>query len=305
MRNSTWTSIGQDVRTCKSLEQVLKASNLGYKVEKRPVYMNAGPVDMTEAMTAIPNRFVTVRDADGHPYDIVSDKFEIIQNKDAFDFVNYMSDELEFEKAGETKSGMVYIIGKLPSMDILGDTFTPHVIFRNGFSGKIKISAAICPLRVVCQNQFNFAFKDAENTINIRHVQNAERKLEEAREVLKVSADYMKKLGREAKMYSKIHITEFGLERALNKLFPMENLETMNAYKRARLEGAREAFKKAYNADDNQNFKGTAWGLINAYTDYLTHKDAQGKPEVRDESKFMAVTFKPMNDIFSVIEYAA
>ena len=89
---------------------------------------------------------------------------------------------------------MVYIIGKLPEVDILGDTFTPHVIFRNGFSGKVKISAAICPLRIVCQNQFNFAFQDTQNSVAIRHVQNAGVKLQEAREVLRVSADFMAEL---------------------------------------------------------------------------------------------------------------
>lgn len=162
MRTATWNGIGRNVADCRDMEQVLKASGLDYEVEKRPVFMNAGPVDMTEAMTAIPNRFVTVRTSDNHPYDVVSDKFEVIQNRDAFDFVNYMGDEVQFEKAGETTGGMVYIIAKLPEVSILGDAFIPHVIFRNGFNGKVKITAAICPLRIVCQNQFNFAFKNTE-----------------------------------------------------------------------------------------------------------------------------------------------
>ena len=64
MRTATWNGIGNSVADCRNIDQVLKASGLDYTVEKRPVFMNAGPADMTEAITAIPNRFVTVRTSD-------------------------------------------------------------------------------------------------------------------------------------------------------------------------------------------------------------------------------------------------
>ena len=183
------------------MEEVLQASGLDYTVRKMPVF--AGEEWTSETGTReIMNRFITVRDSDQHMYDIVSDQFEIIQNKDAFDFVDYMGEEMQYEKAGETGNGMVYIIGKLPEVSILGDSFVPHVLFRNGFTGKVKITAAICPLRIVCQNQFNFAFKSANNTVTIRHVKNAPQKLEEAREILRVAADYMQEISRMAETYA-------------------------------------------------------------------------------------------------------
>lgn len=302
-RTTTWHAIGKSVEQCKDLQGVLTASGLDYEVKKLPVFMQ-DPTDFE--VKAIPNRFVTTRMTDGHPYDVVSDKFEIVQNRDAFDFVNYMGKDLQFEKAGETENGMVYIIGKLPEVDILGDAFTPHVIFRNGFTGKIKITAAICPLRIVCQNQFNFAFKNTQNAVMIRHVQNAQTKLEEAREVLSLSADYMEELNAMAQQYAGIKLAPADLEKVLDQMFPMPAIESMNAFKRHQLEEARAAFTKAYNADDNGNFRGTAWGIINAYTDYITHKAPQGKSDTKDEGKFMTVTFHPgfMNAILSAMTAA-
>lgn len=287
-RTTTWHAIGKSVEQCRDLEGVLAASGLDYTVEKRPVLGRLFGEDKL-----IPNRFVTVRDNDNHMYDVVSDKFEIVQNREAFDFVSYMGDELSFEKAGETENGMVYIIGKLPTVDILGDAFTPHVIFRNGFNAKIKITAAICPLRMVCQNQFNFAFRETQNTTTIRHVRNAHDKLEEAREVLKMSADYMAELNTMAQQYAGIKLAERDLDLLLNQMFPMQGAEQMNAFKRHQLEEQREKFKKAYLADDNSNFRGTAWGLINAYTDFITHRAPMGKSSTKEEGKFMTVTFQP------------
>lgn len=295
-RTTTWHAIGKDVQECRNMEQVLKKSGLDYEVTKMPVF--AGGVE-------VPNRFVTARPGgDGpHFYDVVSDKFQVVQNREAFEFVNYMGDELQFEKAGETNSGMVYVIGKLPSVSILGDEFTPHVLFRNGFSGKIKITAAICPLRLVCQNQFNFAFKNTQNTVTIRHVANAEAKLQEARDVLKLNADYMQELNKMAEQHAGMKLTPAQVDKVLDQMFPIVDRESMNPFKLHQLEDARTKFRNAYNADDNSNFRGTGWGLVNAYTDFITHKPAAGKAATKDESKFMMVSFAPaaMNAILTAI----
>ena len=305
MRESTWSAIGKDVQECKNMEQVLKASGLDYTVEKRPVFMQSFGLT-GGSFSAIRNRFATVRTSDDHAYDVVSDKYEIIQNRDAFDFVNYMGDELTFAKAGETMNGMVYIIGKLPEVDILGDKFTPHVLFRNGFGGKTKITAAICPLRIVCQNQFNFAFRNAENTITIRHVANAESKLVEARETLRLCADYMTELNKMAEHFAGMKITDRQMERVVKYLFPIPEDTVINPMKRKSLEDNRAAFNNAHKADDNANFRGTAWGLVNAYTDMITHKEPAGKRDDRFEGKFVNTTFKvSMNPIITAIEEAA
>lgn len=303
-RPTSWSNIGKDVSQCRNLNHVLTASGLDYEVTKKPVFAQDGGNNPT--FKPIPNRFVTTRNNDGHMYDVVSDKFQIVQNRDAFDFVNYMGNDLTFEKAGETSNGMVYIIGKLPEVNILGDAFTPHVIFRNGFSGKVKITAAICPLRIVCQNQFNFAFRNTQNAVTIRHVGNAEAKLQEAREVLKLSANYMAEINAMANQYVGVKLTPDQLEKVVNQMFPMANIESMNSFKRHQLEAARTAFVNAYNADDNGNFRGTAWGLINAYTDYITHKVPMGKSATKEEGKFMTATFHPamMNAILNAMTTA-
>jgi len=298
-RTTTWHAIGKSVEQCRDLEGVLRDSGLDYTVTKEPVFSFVD--GRNPGYREIPNRFITTRDTDGHLYDVVSDKFEVIQNRDAFDFVNYMGEDLQFEKAGETANGMVYIIGKLPTVDILGDAFTPHVIFRNGFTGKVKITAAICPLRLVCQNQFNFAFKNTQNAVTIRHVHNAQAKLEEAREVLRMSADYMMELNAMAEQYAGIKLTEQDLTRVLDQMFPLRDVENMNAFKRHRLEEERERFKRAYLADDNSNFRGCAWGLINAYTDFITHKPIVGNTATKEEGNFVRVTFTNMNLILSAL----
>lgn len=302
LRVATWNSVGYDVSKAQDLGQVLQTSGLDYDVMKMPLALTG------DSNTVVPNRFVTARPEGGglHLYDVVSDKFEIVQNRDAFDFVNFMGSDVRFVKAGETQSGMVYIIGALPEVNILGDAFTPYVLFRNGFNGKTKITAAISPLRIVCQNQFNFAFRNANNAITIRHVRNAEAKLEEARETLRMCGDYMQELSDMAEHFAGMKITDQQMERVVKFLFPIPEDTAINPFKRKNLEDQRTAFLKAHQQDDNANFRGTAWGLINAYTDFITHKEPAGKRSDRFEGKFVSTTFKvSMNLIVDAITMVA
>lgn len=288
-RTTTWSAIGKNVEECKDLAGVLAASGLDYTVTKVPVYKE----DEWGQFKPVPHRFLTTRENGTKDYDIVSDRFAVIQNRDAFDFVNYMGEDFQFQKAGETETGMVYIIGVLPEVRILGDAFTPNVIFRNGFSGNVKITAAICPLRLVCQNQFNFAFKHTNNAITIRHMKNADAKLAEARDVLKMSADYMAELNKMAEQYAGIKLLAGEFDQVMDRLFPMTGAENLKPYQIERLELEREMFRQAYLADDNSNFKGRAWGIVNAYTDFITHKEPYRNTKTKDEGKFMTVTFHP------------
>lgn len=307
LRESTWERIGTTVETAKDLESVLTQSKLDYTVIKKPVFLptvsheSDSEGNFPMVYNQIPKRYATVRANDGRVYDVVSDRYEVVQNRDAFDFVNYMQEDIQFLKAGETESGMVYIIARMGDVNILGDSFTPHVIFRNGFTGLTRITAAICPLRIVCKNQFNFAFKNTRNKITIKHTGSAYDKLDEARDSLKMCADYMVHLNDVAEQYAGIKFDRFKMNAILNELFPVDDTD-ITEYKRTLLTDAKMRFLKAYDADDNYNFRGTGWGLVNAYTDFITHTEPRSKRSTRYENQFIRTTFDTnMNRIIDVV----
>jgi phage/plasmid-like protein (TIGR03299 family) len=283
-RETTWNGLGIDVRGSKNVQEAIVRAGLDYTVEKQAI--------KTENGVKIPDRYATVRTRDKKIYDIVSDRYQVIQNMDAFDFVNNISPDLEFVKAGETKSGIVWIIGELPEVDILGDSFKPSVLFQNSFSGKSKISAAICPIRLACQNQFNFAFRKANNTVKILHLGDVEGKMREGNEVLKANAEFMEEIRTQAEKYARVRLSRSQLDQVIDNMFPVQ--EEMNSYAKFKMEESRERFKRAYNSDDNGNFRGTAWGLFNAYSDFITHKEPGGKSKTKHENYFIRTTFNPM-----------
>ena len=285
-RTSTFANLGIDLSRCNNIQMALADAGLDYAVEGLPV-----SYDYNGKSVEIPDVMTTVRLTDGHSYGVVSKSYGIVQNTDAFDFVNYIDAPIEFVKGGETKGGMVYVISKLADVDILGDAFTPYVLFRNSFNGAYALDACICPLRIVCQNQFNISFKETGNTIHLKHSKNIADKMREAQIVLANTVNYLDTLKKRAEMFAGMKVGTADLNGILNILFPMK--ENMTERQKETIMRKILAFRSAYDADDNRAFRGTAWGIVNAYTDFLTHEEPMRQTKTAEENRFVSVTFNP------------
>jgi phage/plasmid-like protein (TIGR03299 family) len=283
MRTSTWNGIGTSVKTATTVEEVLANAGLDYTVHKEPI--------MTQSGIIIPDKVATVRD-DGRPIGVVSKTYEILQNADAFGFVNDVPG-IQFEKAGETKTGMVYLIGKLPDTTVLGDTFTPHLIFQTSHNGRYNVRATICPLRIVCQNQFAYSFKQMRNTIDIRHSRLMPTKIAQAQQLIADTAIYMQGFSDTAEELAMLKLNNPGSVYQIIDAF-FESTKEITEIQKKHMQEKKDYFIKCYEADDNANFVGTGWGVVNAFSDFNSHGAIRARGgDIRRarESQFMAVTF--------------
>lgn len=292
-RTTTWNSIGKTVSECTSLEEVLKVSGLDFEVIKTPLYYSSDKKRVQGSMA-------TMRKSDKKMYGIVSNNYQICQNADAFDFVNYIDEDIRFTKAGETFNGMSYLVGELPEKTILGDTFVPNIIIRNGFNGGFSIQAMITPVRIACMNQFKVALAKSINNVSIRHSSSMTIKLEDAKNVLSATTSYMSSLDKMANELAMIKFSDSQVENIINGYFPIHPEMTtrqVNSVMNRRFE-----LIDAYNHEDNLNFKNRAWGLVNAMSDFMTHSSPARKTKDFDDKRFMYVTFSD-NSMDRFIEF--
>ena len=293
-REATWNKVGIDIREANSVKEALQISGLDYEVVKAPIYLSNGH--------RIKDQFATKKKGTDEVFGIVGKDYTIVQNEEAFSFVDgIISEGLTFVKAGET-SYMNYIIASLPEKYILDDKFKPYIIFQNSHAGATTLKAAICPLRIICQNQFTVAFRNSENKISIRHSSSIHEKMNEAQHILQFNAEYMDSFN---KMANKMAANKIGDEKALNiidKYFLVD--DNASTRKVNSNEEKKTILLNAYNAEDNQNFRGTQWGLINAFSDYITHVDPARKTNKSNISKFINVTFNNglMNNFINMVQ---
>lgn len=282
IRTATWTNIGYDIRKATTVEEALKLSHLDYTVEKVPCFLADG--------TPIPGAFCTKKENSLETFGVVGKEFSIIQNIEGFDFINALVGEgLTFLKAGENRK-MVWIIGQLPTIDILGDKVTPHVIFQNSHGGNTTLKATIAPLRIICQNQFNLTFRKADNKISLRHTSSIKDRLHTAETVLAQNSIYLDEFKKKAEEMASAKVSKAKVDSFLDTIFEVK--ADFNPTQTKNMEEKRTRFLAAYQAEDNQNFIGTQWGLVNAYTDYVTHKPLKKDTPTALENHFIKSTLK-------------
>ena len=101
----------------------------------------------------------------------------------------------------------------------------------------------------------------------------------------------MEDLNRMAEGYAAMKVSPKQVSMVLDAMFPVpadapQKRAAEIAAKKAKFEAQ---FRKAMDSPDNYVFRGTAWQLVNAYTDVLTHAPLSGKSTF--DSQFVKVTF--------------
>lgn len=275
MRASTFATVGVDVSSCSTISEVLHKANLDYRVNKVPIYFQ----DKLSYAT-YNGKMLTQKENTSEIFGVVSSKYKVCQNSVAFAFMDYLKQEmgLNFVRAGETDKGLVYVIGKLDPVDVLGDAITPYIVFQNSHNGLSSMRATISPLRVVCQNQFNLSIEGISNTSRIVHSANMDRRILVAQQMIQNSDKYMQQFSELAETLANKKVShDFVIQ-----IFNTYIVGTKNS------QVSLSDFMECYTCDDNHNFIGTCWGILNSVADYLTH--SKSNKLITDDNKFVSTT---------------
>ena len=185
-RTAPWHGLGVSVEEAPTSEKALQLAGLDWRVEQRDIYTSAGRrVEQFKA---------NVRDTDQKVLGVVSDKYQVVQNEDAFAFTDALLGEgVQYETAGSLADGkMIWMLAKLPDKYIInGDEITPYLVFFNSHDGSSAIRVALTPIRVVCQNTLNLALNSAKRSWGVKHVGDIDAKLHEARQTLRLTDQYI------------------------------------------------------------------------------------------------------------------
>lgn len=256
-----WHGIGTVVEDAPTSDDAIKIAKLDWKVTQVPVMSNG---------IEIPNYFCNFREDINMPLGIVKGRYKVVQNNEAFDFVDNIieNDEIEchYETAGSLFNGKkIFLLVKLPNKELLGDDVENYLFFTNSHDGSSALTAGITNVRVVCNNTLQMALAGAKRTWNCRHTENIASKKKQAQEALGLAVHYMDSMSDMAEEFFKKKINE---EKFFRRLFEKNSFNLCEKNK----EQAVERMHIIYNQkDDLQNFKGTAWGMYNAVADYCSN----------------------------------
>ena len=265
-REKPWHGLGTMVEEAPTSADAIRLAGLDWEVSQQEIVTTTG--------IKANGYFANVRSSDNKILGIVGNRYQIVQNKEAFDFTDsIISGDVKYETAGSLCGGKrIWLLARLPERNILGDAVEPYLVFTNTHDGTGSIKVASVPVRVVCNNTLNLALKKAKRTWSTRHIGDISTKMDEAKRCLELADEYFVSLSAEAEMLANIAVNNDKVKMALSKVFPIQENDTDR--KKHRVEELMKRFAMCYNMDDIKQFKGTAWGAVNAMADMVSHPEA-------------------------------
>lgn len=285
VREPAWHGLGKIVQEAPSSAEALKMAELDWEVRQEPVFVKVG-----DDHILVPNAMANVRTSDNSVLGIMTEKYKVVQNPEAFAFTDSLLEtNVKYESAGSLAGGKrIYLLARMPEIyKIAGDDVEPFLVFTNSFDGKGAIRVALTPVRVVCQNTLNMALATAKRQWSTKHMGNMQEKMLEAQRTLELASNYMQGLSEEAERLLMKKISVDTLDAFLGALFPLDD-EASNRKVNNVVE-LRNTFRTAYDSPDLANFQGTAWGVINAVADMVDHATPQRATHTYNEKRFESI----------------
>ncbi len=256
---------GVCVETALSSQEALQASGLDWNVIQRPI--------MTSAYEPILGYKANIRDTDNKVLGVVSDRYRVVQNAEAFAFTDALLGEgVKYETAGSLQEGRrIWLLAKLPDRYIIeGEQIAPYLVFSSSHDGSGAIKVAMTPVRVVCQNTLNMALSTAKRIWSTVHVGDLAAKMDEAHNTLLLAEKYMGKLGTEIAALSKIRLSDSKVMEYIDMLLPMDD-QPSDIHKK-NISRIREDLKIRYfDAPDLKHVGKNGYRFICAVSDFATH----------------------------------
>ena len=266
VREIPWHGLGTRVEEAPNSTDALKLAGLDWDVipKQISIYGENSP---------IANAVANVRSSDNKVLGIVTDRYTIVQNRDAFQFTdNLIGEDVRYETAGSLKGGkLIWLLAKMPKAKILDDDVEPYLCFTNTHDGSGAVRVCMTPIRVVCNNTLNLALNSAKRSWSVKHTGDIGKKIHQAEECLELADRYMRKLNEQAEKLANITVSEDAVKQMLETLYAVKNDASEREIKNAEMQKAN--FLMAYNMADIAKFYGTAWGVINAATDMVGHAE--------------------------------
>jgi phage/plasmid-like protein (TIGR03299 family) len=289
-REKPWHGLGLSVESAPTSADALRMAGLDWDVTTAPVVVGGQELPNYRATVRPSARMLNLEDGteivddDGNlcyhepaVLGIVSDRYQIIQNAEAFAFTDSLvgGGDVTYETAGSLRDGrLVWMLAKLPQTKILDDEVEPYICFTNSHDGSSAIRVCCTPVRVVCNNTLNLALSSAKRSWATRHTGDLKNKMEEAKYTLGLATRYVEELKDTAGKLANMTISDNDYKDFVRELFP-EPTETENAKSNGRRQKNAvylwNLFNFAYIQSDIAKFRGTGWGLINAASDMVYH----------------------------------
>lgn len=276
-REVAWHKLGTVTDGALTADDALRVAQMDWYVTKELV---EAIVPTADGVSRVPidGKYATTRlhPKTGQPdvLGIVGERYEIVQNSEAFAFLNNLADigGAVFETAGSLRGGAkTFVTMKMPDGILVGeqDAVDLYLLATNTHDGSEPLKVAVTPIRAVCQNTVTLAFSEAKSQVNLRHTASVSDNLLKAREALDITFAYADEFQALADAMISVPMSDDDWNAFLHTLLPKPKQEAENNRAEALWSTKFDSINALWKAPTQENIANTRWAAYNAVVEYV------------------------------------
>ena len=275
-----WHALGHvfpEDQTVTTAEMLELAHLHGWNVRLRPLDTDARPTTDAKVYEVLRN----------NPFDggldrlgLVGGRYTTYQNEETFAFGdNILDGGGRWETAGAILGGtQVFGSMAIDRSIVVGageadDVTEIYLLIHTSHDGTKALSVFITPVRVVCKNTLDLAFRGVAQRFTIKHTQAIEGKVEAARKTLGLTFAYADTFEAEANRLYEAAVSDAKFDEIVKGVYPEPEADASKAAV-TRWENTRDLLNDIWRSqadgpDTMSTIRGTGWGAVQALTERL------------------------------------
>lgn len=265
-----WHGLGKQLTVNQSIEVWAQQAGMDWSIQEAPVCFAPGK---RKAAISFPENKVLFRSDTKAPLSVVSKRFQVVQPREILEFYRDLTEVsgFELEAAGVLKGGRkLWALAKTGESFVLkgNDVNHAYVLLATGCDGTLATTALLTSVRVVCNNTLAVALRGGSGAVKVPHSTRFDAKQVKEQLGISVSAwdDFMYRM----KALSERRMKHEEVERYFANVFP--EFSGKSTSRETPANKALVLYEGNGKGAQLASSKGTAFGLLNAVTQFVDHE---------------------------------
>ncbi|MCD2451060.1 DUF932 domain-containing protein [Methylicorpusculum oleiharenae] len=285
-----WHGLGNLLAPKQPLEVWAKQAGMDWQIQESEVRFMADQVGHLGTIHTFADQKVLYRSDTKQPLSVVSQRYQVVQPREVLEFYRDLTEiaGYELETAGVLKGGKKFwALAKTGQAASLkgNDQVYGYLLLATSCDGTLATTATPTTIRVVCNNTLTIAINGATQAIKVPHSTKFDAQAVKQQLGVAVSQweSFMYRMRTLAERKVKSHEAMNYFLRVLCES-PSVNGEPVALSNERALKKVQSLYEGQGHGADLESAKGTAWGLLNAVTEYVDHEKRARSTESRMDS---------------------
>jgi len=282
-----WHGLGNQLSPHQPLEVWAREAGMDWQIRESSVRYFTECAGNLGAIMSFPDNKVLFRSDTNTPLSVVSQRYQVVQPREILEFYRDLTERsgFELETAGVLKGGRKFwaLARTGQGGSIKGDDpINGYVLLATACDGTLATTAQMTSVRVVCNNTLAVALNGATNAVKVPHSTRFDP--EAVKKQLGISVSAWDQFMYSLKTLSDRKVKNVEAQNFFWNVFAQDNSKPGAATNERAMSKAMELFEGNGMGSSLESSRGTAFGLLNAVTQFVDHERRARSTDYRLDS---------------------